>query len=677
MLHENAWNIYGDTGLLEISDSEHQNFSITLDQYGDPVFSEKGYLTQFLTSSYRNIYESGPYVVTPEGVVLGKAEKSYVIREEGIFVGSEGLSIINSVEANKIIFISNKENWINLLGSINVYNHPAEIIFITSYNIYCNGCNFPGLNEVKFLTVPKSSYLLKEIFFDYQNIYFENANSDSKIHVGSKGMLSSSVSLYALSGSINVAGSINLGNVTLEASSANFNSTFIGNNLDANIECNLLFHELYLAGDANVRTFKYVINDKSYINGEAYFNVNSYTSSKTFSKNYNGKELYIYAGTEAILNNYKVNGNLTIISDSEAILNNVLSSGSIFTLSPNLKVSELVKSNQLLELQGDIISIDGIVQSPNIIEIGCNNLEVYKVLEAGKSIKAKINNKLSINPGAKFISQGDVIITSYTNNTINELTITSASFEVGGNALIKAEKLINQRSGTYKIEPESIEAAKSGNHWDDKWQLRMSCYKEKFIDNTGPESKTLIGGNLEFQGDKIHNSLSKFEIGGSRIYINKTPVINDGKIDLKIVGNFHCVPAEGKYHSWCVDETRDRLSKYCGLVSQGLISGSVNKPYNTIGTGINDQSQIAREQASKVKLIEDIKIASPNYNFESHNQEQKPFNDHRTKADSTKKADNKNEEEWFNFRESSKINTDDIHTHRAQSIQSQKTKLVA
>lgn len=166
------------------------------------------------------------------------------------------------------------------------------------------------------------------------------------------------------------------------------------------------------------------------------------------------------------------------------------------------------------------------------------------------------------------------------------------------------------------------------------------------------------------------------EIGGNRHYIHHTPAIHNTQIDLKIVGNFHCVPAKNKYHDWCVGETKDRMAKYCGLSSQNLIVGSVNKPYMSLYSEINNNSEIARNEANKEKVIEDAKVESPEHEFEVHNQDQKPLNNQRTKAES-RKADahkNRDEEKWYNLNEDLETNMD--HQFKDSSLSYQKTKVV-
>ena len=99
-----AWLIYGgDTGLLEVHNPGNQDFTVTTDQYVDPSLDIDGVLTQFTINHNANVTDC-----------------AYIINENGFLVGKDGLSIINNSPATHIVFQSNNEDSIILLGSISI-----------------------------------------------------------------------------------------------------------------------------------------------------------------------------------------------------------------------------------------------------------------------------------------------------------------------------------------------------------------------------------------------------------------------------------------------------------------------------------------------------------------------------------------------------------------------------
>jgi hypothetical protein len=235
MIAQDAWLIYGDSGLLEVHEPGFQDFTVTDGQYGNPKYDQQGVLIQF--------------EITPLSELVSS---SYVINENGIFVGKKGLNIINDSGASRIVFKSNSEDAIILLSDINVYNNKAELVFIGP-KIYCNGCRFGGTDRVTFST------------------------DSGTISIASFGLSSMGISLNLVAERINATGTINVDNLSLRANEEASFAKLWSKGLETMINGDLTFKELYVVGDAFVQANKWQVLDKASIQG------NSFSKAKLIS----------------------------------------------------------------------------------------------------------------------------------------------------------------------------------------------------------------------------------------------------------------------------------------------------------------------------------------------------------------------------------------------------------
>jgi hypothetical protein len=528
---QDAWTIYGNSGLLELNLPGHQDFTVTDSQYGIPVKDNQGVLTQFS--------------INPGQPLVGN---TYVINENGILVGSQGLHIINNSGASRIVFQSVGDDLINLLGSIQVNNNPAELVFITPYKLNCNGCNFPGVSKVTFCTIPSSSPLPNYLLQNDPSTYCTDTSSKDDLLIGNKGLPSTSVNMFVYASKPKFSGAVSFNSLVLKS------------------------------------------------NGETYL-----------------KDVYVI-------------NNADITSIGKITIGDLKSTKNIDVKSSELiSIWGLVKANELVKLTSKDIGNHGAIESSKNIELYCDNgLWVNNNIKAENNIKSIVGNVIAIGKGGSISSKGDFLVQNPQGGVINSFSIESGKLEVKKDATIKANSLNVYRSGNIIASQPIPEAAQGSKPWDGKWAIAMNCHKEILADNTGPESKVLIGGTLTFEGSKIENSLSKFNIGGSRVYKSATPTIIEHAINLRIVGNFG-TECKG---SWgpgpCVAEAKARMARYCGIHFSEDKYGKdqvVYQLYNTITSPIYDHSSSVMSEIAAISTVQEVSTAY-------HNHHKQPFNDY-------------------------------------------------
>ena len=126
-----------NNGLLELGDNHlTPDFSLDLQQYETPII-DSSCLTKFTITD-----------------ALLEASSIFLATEERILICDLGLDIINNSQAKIIILQSKSNNYLNILGKVNLYNNQAELIFISPDKIYCNNCSFNNFKKVTFCTLP-------------------------------------------------------------------------------------------------------------------------------------------------------------------------------------------------------------------------------------------------------------------------------------------------------------------------------------------------------------------------------------------------------------------------------------------------------------------------------------------------------------------------------------------
>jgi len=618
-----AWSIYGSCGLLELEDSGKQDFTVTESQYNDLIRDKDGVLTQFEISPYAPVEDS-----------------SYIINENRILVGKDGLAIINNSPATKIIFQSKSEDSIILLGDVSVYNHVAELIFIGP-SIYCNGCKFPGIDKVVFSTTPTALYSLGIVPENNQTFYVSEYRSDSNIYIGSNGLLSSSISLYLFSDIIKAFGVVKVDSIILQAdSNVNFDKKVWSNSLQAIVKNNLFFKELYIGGDVSVTASKWEISYKFSISGDCYFKGKDYLIPNTQGSYYVGGNLDLVLIQDRYqLDKVTAKGNITVTSDYAINISTLLSSQSI-KIQSKTSISILInlKANLAIKLisYNDII-INGLVESSGIIELNSSNLQLHGKINAGKLVKIIAKDNINLDKsGAHLFSQGDLLIANLDSGPIASVYILASKIEIIGNAIIKTNYLRLSRDGSYKVINQDISQASQGAyHGSWKWGISMTCYQEILTGNLGTEAKLIVGGDLTFEGRKIDNELSKIAVAGKKNFINKEPETYNKMIDLRTIGNFKCNWAEEKYYSWCVGESRNRLANYCGLNTNGQTNGPLIQSYKTINSVTNFKYNNALSEIKQIS-IEAVEINSIEIEVTEQNHKQNNFIDQNLVTSVTK-----------------------------------------
>jgi hypothetical protein len=609
-----AWSIYGSCGLLELEDCGKQDFTVTESQYNDLILDKDGILTQFEIPLYAPVEDS-----------------SYIINENGILVGKDGLTIINNSPATKIIFQSKSEDSIILLGDISVYNNIAELIFIAP-SIYCNGCKFPGIDKVVFSTTPIVLYSLGIIQANNQIFQIDEYANHNSISIGANGLLSSSVSLYLFSDIIKAFGVVKVDSIIFQAdNNVNFDNKVWSNSLQIIVKNNLYFKELYINGDVSVTASKWEISYKYSISGDCYFKGNDYLIPNTQGTYYVGGNLELVLTQDRYqLGKTTAKGNITVTSDYAINISTILSSQSIKIQSKSsISILNSVKANLAVKLiSNNDITINGLIESSGVIELNSSNLKLHGKVNAGKLVKIIAKDNINLDKkGAHLFSQGDLLIANLDNGPIALLYIFASEIEIIGNAIIKTNHLHLRRDGNYKIINQDISQASQGNyHGSWKWGLQMTCYQEVLTGDLGTEAKLIIGGDLTYEVRKISNELSKIAVSGKRNFINKEPEIYNKKIDLMKVGNFKCNWAEEKYHPWCVGESRNRLANYCGLNTNGQTNGPIIQSYRTINSVTNFKYNNAISEIKQIS-IEAVEIDNIEIEFTEQNHKQNAFID--------------------------------------------------
>jgi filamentous hemagglutinin len=658
MVAQDAWEIYGNTGLLELNDPGHQDFTVTISQYINPVIDANGCLTEF---------------TIPMNGATGDA---FLANENGILVCTGGLIITNNSPATRIIFQSLGDYWINLLGTTTIYGNSAELIFITPYKLNCNGCNFPSLMKVTFCTIPISSpipgglinndpssycktneelYLnmnsdvrdvvvkpgsglrsalehwvrwgsieksknernIPENYFNEQNFleanhdvrdavndpnyplksgldhYVHHVHADGTpngaffgvprsisnehyIYIGSKGLLSSSVDLYIVAGSVKAIGQIAVhkldvqGNSLLEFWSKVHSDSEISireavliithNNADMEAVGRIYLgaarlvdlHGKVWSASNNVAIKSHGLDTYQLIQAYLVFidvnyvimyggtietqNYIMFTVSERIELSNNTK---ITANSEIVIKGLNIN--LVLKAHLQSNTNLVLKApqikisnlGRVIIIEPHIEVSatnivtlqsdKLVnkglvkaKSKTLLEISSGIDN-HGSIQSMNelIINAQYMYLFAYSKVEALTSLIATIKDSITLYDHATFYSYGKMILEAPNRGMLSQLiNVISAKFGSGNDANIRSNAIIVHRSVGFKVGSNPI--SKTYDQYGNQWQahVTMRCTNQFLENGHINEAEFTIGGSLYFDGNSIAIHQSYFGITG-------------------------------------------------------------------------------------------------------------------------------------------------------------------
>ena len=177
------------------------------------------------------------------------------------------------------------------------------------------------------------------------------------------------------------------------------------------------------------------------------------------------------------------------------------------------------------------VTVSGTIQSMDEIKIKGTNLVLASgaKIEALKAIELKVES-LQLMQGSLIQSYGLLSIERGDGSLVKSIIIQSAAIKAGGNAVIKARELINTRFGGYVIGRTNVH---DRDVEEGKWGMQVRCHKDNWANTLQPQGWFYVGGNLVFDGLKIENTLSLFEVIGDLSFIQKCEVKSQN-VELKI-----------------------------------------------------------------------------------------------------------------------------------------------
>jgi hypothetical protein len=299
-----------------------------------------------------------------------------------------------------------------------------------------------------------------------------------------------------------------------------------------------------------------------------------------------------------------------------------------------------IASNHLTSIKcSSGINNYGTIASSSQVELEGHHVYMHKdtKIEAGQQIKATLTNYINFEKGAEVKSYGTLTIEGPGGRLLEEgVRIYSAKMSTAGDANIKAKELTVTRGGSgTEIKKHEFAQGHSKlfeNGDDDRTKASAQihrCYTEEFVDKSEDESRFLVGGNLNYQGEQLNNHLSVFKVGGAINYIGAKPQISEYIVEIKKVGEFGSVSnkAHKDYAAWRIEVLQGLLQQHCGLDSKGQLEGSVSMVLNRIGQPIAEHaSEVAQEIG--FNNIQQVSLSGRTTDL-SHNHHQKPFDDQR------------------------------------------------
>ena len=358
-------------------------------------------------------YNGSDAAYDPDGSLLDYGTNvfgsTYIISKDKILIGEEGLKIINDFPLTQIVFRSDSD--IVLLGSISVYNAPAELVFVGS-TLYCNACNFPGVDSVTFSIIANAMDLSHAVLANNPAKYSNKFFDDNIISIGTSGMYSSGTNFYFFASSLNSSGLIHIKDMNLQVKNyARFDEKVTVNNL-IGTGSEIVFKEFYARGDvdviARIWNASYVLG----ILGNGIFNVGSYFIPNALEKHYIGGNLNVTltsADTKLIAS---AKGDITVISDYPIVIENIVSSKSIKVKSEsNISVYNSKANIGVMLFGCNNIYIYKTLETPGYVNANSKFLFLHGVMNAGKEIKVIVDDSVLLDKsGAKMFSQGTLII---------------------------------------------------------------------------------------------------------------------------------------------------------------------------------------------------------------------------------------------------------------------------